>query len=104
MKRIEYIDYCMSRKSMRSNEKNVIASVTDPTQAQSGRDMVFNPKPINYNRVTYTQGVPAADMKSFDRMYPDKFESHREAQQLTSEVIDKVSKLPKEPRQEPIKE
>lgn len=96
MTRREYIQHCQKRVSVRGTESNVLRSDTDPTQAQTGRDLLFNPKPIIYNRVQYSEGVAAKDMKAFDKMYPDKFESFAAAKTLTEDVKQKYDSMTKE--------
>lgn len=58
-------------------------SVTDPSFAQSGRQQIFNPLPINY-RVTYADGVPLnkenpMQFNEFDKLYPDRFKAVEQA-------------------------
>lgn len=101
MTRQEYLDYCKNKKSMRKNEQNVLPSVADPSMAQTGRDLVYNPKPIRYNRVTYSNGVPAAEVKAFDRMYADRLDVFQEAKQVSEDVKSKLSKIEKEANNEP---
>lgn len=105
MTRQEYLDYCKCKTSKRTIEKNILPSVADPTMAQTGRDMLYNPKPIRYNRVTYSNGVPAAEVKAFDKMYPDRLEVFQEAQAISEDVKSKLSKIDKESNtQPPVKE
>ena len=105
MTRKEFLQYSNKRKSLRTYERNILPSVADPTQAQSGRDLVFNPKPIVFDRVVYSEGVPASQMKSFDRMYADRIESFADAQAISNEVREKIKKLPKDnPTPQPPKE
>lgn len=96
MTRQEYLDYCKCKTSKRTIVKNVLPSVADPTMAQTGRDMLYNPKPICYNRVTYSNGVPAAEVKAFDRMYPDRLDVFQEAKAISEDVQSKLSKIEKE--------
>lgn len=96
MTRLEYINICMQRKSVRSIRKNVLPSVTDPSMAQSGRDLLFNPKPIMYNRVEYSQGVPVDQMHSFDKMYADKLDVFKDAQEHSTKTKKQLDKIQEE--------
>lgn len=93
MTKQEYLNHCKQRKSVRNYASNVLPSVTDPTLAQSGRDLLFNPKPIAFNRVDYVQGVPLEQMKSFDNMYAQKLDVFEDAKQQTQETTKKLDKL-----------
>lgn len=73
-------------------ESNSLPSQVDPTQAQSGRDLLFNPKPIKYRGV-YSNGVKLEDMQPFDNPNADKFDVMRAAQKATQEVKDNVKKM-----------
>ncbi len=97
MKRAEFVKFVSTKKYNRGSktEFNSSPSIVDPTQAQSGRDMLFNPKPIKY-RGTYSNGVPSKDMQVFDKMYADKFDSFAAASAITKDVQDKYQKLPKD--------
>lgn len=57
-------------------------SVTDPSFAQTGRQIVFNPLPYT-PRPIYSQGVPADQMQAFDGMYKDKFEAFQAAKEFS---------------------
>lgn len=96
MTRQEYINLCMQRRSVRTIRKNVLPSVADPSMAQSGRDLVFNPKPITYNRVEYTQGVPVEQMKSFDQMYAQKLDVFQDAKEHSTKTKKQLDKLQEE--------
>ena len=107
MTRQEYIKHCMQRKSVRTIRKNVLPSVADPTMAQSGRDLLFNPKPIRYDRVEYSQGVPLEQMRSFDNMYAQKMDVFEDAKQLshkTKKQLDDMQKKYEDSKKEPKKE
>lgn len=76
-------------------ESNPDLSQVDPTQAQTGRQMIFNPKPIRY-RGGYTNGVKVEDMRLFDNPNADKFDVMREAQIATQEVRNNYEKMQKD--------
>lgn len=96
MKRSEFIKFTSSKRyNGVKREFNDLPTSVDPTQAQSGRDMLFNPKPIKY-RGTYSNGVPSKDMQVFDKMYADKFDSFAAAFAISKDVQDKYEKLPKD--------
>lgn len=67
----------------KKNENPIMKSVTDPTYAQSGRDLVFNP--LNYEaKPIYSNGVPLKDMQPFDGMYKDKHDAFQAAKELNT--------------------
>lgn len=76
-------------------ESNPTPSQVDPTQAQTGRDMIFNPKPIRY-RGGYTNGVKVEDMRVFDNPNADKFDVMREAKMVSQEVRDNYQRMQKD--------
>ena len=58
-------------------------SVTDPTFARTGRQLIFQPLPIDY-RISYTQGAPLNpdnpyNFPEFDKMYVDILKAQDEA-------------------------
>lgn len=65
---------------------NVVGeSVTDPSYAQSGRQMIANPLPIQ-PRVQYSSAAPLNkenpfEVKEYDKLYPDKFKASKQAQE-----------------------
>lgn len=83
MKRNEYIRFVQSKKS---NGKKVLStgkSVTDPTFARTGRQLIFQPLPIEY-RMKYPDGVALDkdnphNIKEYDKIYPDTFDAIRQA-------------------------
>ena len=96
MTRQEYLNQCKSRSSVRVYRKNVLPSVTDPSMAQSGRDLLFNPKPINYDRCDYYKGLPVDQMRSFDQMYAQKMDVFNDAKELSTTTKKQLDKLEKE--------
>lgn len=97
MKRKDYISMLNGRKSINNGENNVIDSVADPTQAQSGRDLVFNPKPLVNNRITYAEGVSADKLQPFDKMYADKLEVFAAAQHSSKTAREKINEFNSRP-------
>lgn len=98
MTRKEYIKYCQTHKH-NGNKKTTtpMQSVTDPTFAQTGRQMIENPLNVNY-RVQYAQGAPLDKdnpyhVNSFDNMYGDKFQSMKEAKQHIEKTKGNVQKI-----------
>lgn len=58
-------------------------SVTDPTFARTGRQMIFQPLPIEY-RMKYPDGTPLNpdnphEFKEYDKLYPDTFKASLQA-------------------------
>lgn len=102
MTRAEYVKHLTHRKSVVEAEVNVLPSVTDPSQAQSGRDLVFNPKPIENKRIVYSAGVLSADMKPFDKMYAEKLDVFSAAQQASKEARSKIESFNPADSQEPV--
>ena len=86
MTRKEYVKFCQSKKTDKAKQRCMtMPSVTDPTFAQTGRQMLTNPLPINY-RVRYSEGAPLNPddphkFNEFDKMYPDKFKAMVEAKE-----------------------
>lgn len=96
MKRSEYVKFCQHGNS--KGKKALISgkSVTDPTFARTGRQMIFQPLKIEY-RMKYPDGVPLdkenpLQFKEYDKLYPDTFTAMREA---NADVKDTKSKLNK---------
>lgn len=94
MKREDYFKFIRTKKYDKSTklESNPLPSQVDPTQAQSGRDILFNPKPIKY-RGAYSNGVKLEDMRLFDNPNADKFEVMRAAKMASQEVKDNYQKM-----------
>lgn len=72
-------------------------SVTDPTFAQTGRQQIFNPLPINY-RITYADGVPLnkenpMQFNEFDKLYPDRFKAVEQAKEQVTTTKKQLSKI-----------
>lgn len=66
----------------RKFERAVLGSVTDPTYAQSGRDLVLNPMPYEMKDI-YQSGIPLKDMQPFDGMYKDKHDAFQAAKEYS---------------------
>ena len=84
MKRSEFREFISSSisKGKKSIENHVLSDC-DPTFAQTGRQMIVNPLPIEY-RMKYPQGVPLDknnpfNFAEYDKIYPDTFKAMREA-------------------------
>lgn len=115
MTRNEFVRFIQTGKS---NGKQVLStgkSVTDPTFARTGRQLIFQPLPIEY-RMKYPAGVPLDkdnphNIKEYDKIYPDTFDAIRQAnadikdsKKNLNEIKRKLedSKKPKpEPKPEP---
>lgn len=82
MKKTDYVNMLQGKKMpMRAPEKITVESVTDPSFAQSGRDLVYNP--IGYEtKPIYANGVPLDQMQPFDGMYVDKHAAFQSAKEL----------------------
>ena len=97
MTRSEYTKYCQSKKTLSSKRKtHPMASVTDPTFAQTGRQMIESPLSINY-RVQYQAGSPLdkenpLQVAEFDKMYGDTFEAMKQAKQQVTKTKENVQK------------
>ena len=97
MTRSEYIKYCQSKKTFGSKRKtHPMSSVTDPTFAQTGRQMIESPLPINY-RAQYQAGAPLdkdnpLHVAEYDKMYGDTFEAMKQAKQQVTTTKEKVQK------------
>lgn len=72
-------------------EKPCVPSVTDPTYAQSGREMIINPLPYETKPI-YQNGIPLDQMQSFDGMYVDKFDAFRSAKEFAESNIKDIKK------------
>lgn len=112
MKRSEYVKLCQNGKTNHARECVVKdKSVTDPSFAQTGRQILFNPLPIEY-RMKYPAGVPLDKdnpmlFKEYDKLYPDKFDAVRQAnadvntQKHVLKKVQEQTKPNKQPNQEP---
>lgn len=103
MKKSEYVKYLQGNiKPPKKCEVNLMPSCCDPSFAQSGRDMVFNPK--NYEcKPIYSNGVPLDQMQPFDGMYKDKHIAFQAAKEVDTQQHEKVrdwKKQQKQPKKE----
>ena len=106
MTRQEFIKFTQCGKN--SKPKNTVvsdASVTDPSFAQTGRQMLTNPLPIEY-RMKYPAGVPLnkenpMHFNEFDKLYPDTFKAIREANNVTETTKSTLSKLQEKGKKKP---
>ena len=98
MTRKEYIKYVQSKKLNKPKQCVVKdKSVTDPSFAQTGRQMLTNPLPIEY-RMKYPAGVPLdkenpLNFKEYDKLYPDTFKAIRDAKDVTAQTETKLGEI-----------
>ena len=84
-----------ARMPARKSEIITVQSVTDPTFAQSGRELIFNP--LGYEtKPIYANGVALNDMQPFDGMYVDKHQAFQYAKELDQQQHDHAKKSLKE--------
>lgn len=103
MKRNEYVKFTQTGQSKGKKPLITGKSMTDPTFARTGRQMIFQPLNIEY-RMKYPEGVPLdkenpLQFREFDKLYPDQFKAIREAKShvdTTKETLDKLQKQHKE--------
>ena len=100
MKKSEYIKMLQGTKpAVHKKQENHMPSVTDPSYAQSGRDLLFNPKPYEMKQI-YSNGVPLKDMQPFDAMYADRFQAFQHAKEFSEiqhkDIKDKLAKIEEE--------
>lgn len=97
MKKSDYVKMLQGCKpTMHKKQENNMPSVTDPSYAQSGRDLLFNPKPYEMKQI-YADGVPLKDMQPFDAMYVDRFQAFQQAKEFSEtqlkDIKDKLAKI-----------
>lgn len=98
MTRKEFVKFTESGKSAKLKSCVVAdVSVCDPTFAQTGRQLLTNPLPIEY-RMKYPAGTPLdkdnpMNFNEFDKLYPDTFKAIREANNVTETTKKALSKL-----------
>lgn len=97
MKKSDYVKMLQGTKpTMHKKQENSMPSVTDPSYAQSGRDLLFNPKPYEMKQI-YANGVPLKDMQPFDAMYADSFQAFQQAKEFSEtqrkDIKDKLAKI-----------
>ncbi|MBR5854263.1 MAG: hypothetical protein IKY87_01120 [Paludibacteraceae bacterium] len=73
----------------KKKETPIVASVTDPSYAQSVRQSLTNPLPYDVKPI-YANGVAAKDMQPFDGMYKDKHQAFQAAKELETSQQTKV--------------
>lgn len=101
MTRTEYIHFTQTGKSKGKKPLITGKSVTDPTFARTGRQMIFQPLNIEY-RMKYPDGVKLDkehphDIKEYDKIYPDIFDAIRQA---NADIHDTKHKLNKYKQQQ----
>ena len=97
MTRKEFLEFTLTRKSNGKQSMHVGESVTDPTFARTGRQMIFQPLNIEY-RMKYPAGVPLdkdnpMNIAEFDKLYPDQFKAIRAAKEHVSSTGKKMDVL-----------
>ncbi len=100
MKKSDYIKMLQGVKpTMHKVQENHMLSVTDPSYAQTGRQIITNPLPYETKPI-YANGVPLKDMQPFDGMYVDKhtaFQSAKEfSENQSKDIKDKLTKIEEE--------
>lgn len=105
MTRKEFVKFTQTRKSKGKQPLITGKSITDPTFARTGRQMIFDPLNIEY-RMKYPDGNPLNpdnphDFKEYDKLYPDQFIAMRQAKQEVKDTKTKLNKMKQEPKQEP---
>lgn len=106
MKRQEFIKFTQTGNSKGKKPLITGKSITDPSYARTGRQLIFDPLNIEY-RMKYPQGVPLdkenpMQFKEYDKLYPDQFTAMRQAREQVSGVkkkLDVVTKQPKQPKE-----
>lgn len=109
MKRSEFVKFIQNGKTTHAKECVLKdKSVTDPSFAQTGRQMLTNPLPIEY-RMKYPDGTPLnkenpMDFNEFDKLYPDHFKAVREAQSVTKETQKTLKKVQEEHKKQQLQQ
>lgn len=110
MKREHFVKLAMRGSS--PNGKKILKSgrsVTDPTFARSGRQLIFQPLAIEY-RMKYPAGVPLDkdnpyNIREYDKIYPDTFKAIAAANADVNDTKSKLNKFKEQqnrkPQQEP---
>ena len=80
-------------------------SVCDPSFAQTGRQILTNPLPIEY-RMKYPAGVPLnkenpMHFNEYDKLYPDTFKAIRDAYSVTETTKKTLSKIQESTKKKP---
>lgn len=97
MEKSDYVRMLQGVKpTMHKKQENNMPSVTDPAYAQSGRELLFNPKPYEMKQI-YSNGVPLKEMQPFDAMYADRFQSFQQAKEFSEtqhkDIKEKLAKI-----------
>lgn len=101
MTRSEFVNYNQSKKS--NHLKDVVVtdeSVTDPTFARTGRQLIFSPLNVEY-RMKYPAGTPLDKdnphfFHEYDKINPDTFKAVREARECVNNTKTKLNELSKQ--------
>lgn len=98
MTRQEYIEFTRTKK-VNNNRNTCITtmSVTDPSFAQTGRQQVFNPLPIQ-PRGVYGSPIPLnkdnpLSFYEYDKQYPDRFVAMYQAKENVTDTKTKLDKI-----------
>lgn len=108
MTRKEFIKFTQTGQSKGKKCMITGKSVTDPTFARTGRQLIFSPLNIEY-RMKYPDGVPLDkdnphNFKEFDKLYPDTFKAIQQAKadvKNTKSKLEEISKKHKKESQQP---
>lgn len=106
MTRKEYVKFCQTGQSKGKKSMITGKSVTDPTFARTGRQLIFSPLNIEY-RMKYPDGVPLDkenpyNFKEFDKLYPDTFKAINQAKADVKNTKTKLQELSKkQPKKDP---
>ena len=107
MTRKEFVKFTQTGQSKGKKSMITGKSVTDPTFARTGRQLIFNPLYIEY-RMKYPDGVPLDkdnphDFKEYDKLYPDTFKAIQQAKsevKTTKKKLDEFTKKQRETQQQ----
>ena len=106
MTRQEFVKFTETGKNKKI-KTCVVADVSlcDPSFAQTGRQILTNPLPIEY-RMKYPAGVPLnkenpMHFNEFDKLYPDTFKAIREANNVTETTKKTLSKIQESTKKKP---
>lgn len=106
MTRQEFVRFSECGKNAKPKKCVVTdVSVCDPSFAQTGRQILTSPLPIEY-RMKYPAGVPLnkenpMQFNEFDKLYPDTFKAIREANNVTETTKRNLSKLQESAKKKP---
>lgn len=105
MKRSEFVKFCQTKNTNHIRDKVLVSHImVDPSFARTGRQMIFDPLPIDY-RMQYNAGVPLNKdnpfaFKEFDKLYPDNFAAMQEARTQIDDTKQNLDKIQRESQQQ----